>query len=106
LDALFAAIVAVFPTKKYTPEITETRNSVSLLAIEHQRSVGNIIAAKPLFSVNGYLFPLVSAIYTTKSRRSQSVGELFIYRRVDQIHKYAPPLQGFFVPSSIPATTE
>jgi hypothetical protein len=77
---LFAAIVAVFPTKKYTPEITEARNSVSLLAIEHQRTVRNIIAAKPLFSVNGYLFPLVSAIYTTESQRSQSVTELFISR--------------------------
>ena len=79
-DALFAAIVAVFPTKEYTPEITETRNSISLLAIEHQRTAGNIIAAKPLFSVNGYLFPLVSAIYTTESQRSQSVTELFISR--------------------------
>jgi len=65
-DTLFAAIVAVFPTKKYTPETTETRNSVSLLAIEHQIMIGNIIATKPLFSVNGYLFPLVSTIYTTK----------------------------------------
>ena len=79
-DALFAAIVAVFPTMKYIPETTETRNSVSLLAIEHQRTVGNIIATKPLFSVNGYLFPLVSAIYITNSQRSQSVTELFISR--------------------------
>ena len=44
------------------------------------RTVGNIIAAKPLFSINGYLFPLVSAIYITKSQRSQSVAELFISR--------------------------